>query len=168
MNELKVFTSASAHKMLRQLDREKDLLDSDEMYGLAYIEAEGETPLVPAYDYTDVSQKISDINSRIRRIKHGINLLNTSTKLNNFDMTIDEALVYMAQLNNRLSTLAMMRRKQPKRRKGVNQDGVVEYEVVNYDIDRVRKDYEDITEIIAALQLDIDYINQTATFTITW
>lgn len=75
----------------------------------------------------------------------------------------------MAQLNNRKNKLDCMRRRLPKER--VNPmvsraKSYVEYEYANYDINKVKADYQQISEEITKIQLALDMCNQTKTFEI--
>lgn len=166
---VRTFTSASAHKALKRLDSEKSMLLFDETDRCTYKCMDNEDPLVPDYDYDKTKKRIAKIDEDVRKIKHGINLLNTTKKLENFDMTLDEALIYMAQLTYQKNRLSAMRRGQNKERVSPSyrgSDAYVEYKYLNYDLDRIRQDYDDVEYTISQLQLDIDYINQTEQFSV--
>jgi len=82
-------------------------------------------------------------------------------------ITVDEALILLAQLNNEKRMLASMRSRQKKERAGrgvLYRSEAVEYVYANYDVARAGEDYLAVSERISALQLEIDLCNQTRTF----
>ena len=84
------------------------------------------------------------------------------------DLTIDEALIALAQLSLERDRVADLRARQPKVRLGERLTGAgvatVEYRYANYDVQEVERDYETLSEKIAAIQLELDLANQTKTF----
>lgn len=160
-----VFTSASARKYLNHLDDEKSLLLHNEYENKLYRVCDGEEPLVPDYNYYETCKKIISINEITLKIKHALNVFNTTTKLHKYDLNLDEALIYLAQLSARKRQIDSMRLAKPKRRSLSSRD-IIEYEYANYDIEEVKRDYDTLTKEIAALQMEIDYINQTETFSV--
>lgn len=166
----KTMTSAMANKMLRKLNDEKDYLLQLEQSASVYIEAEGTEAYIPEYDHKDVSSKISDFDNKVCILKHAINKMDTETSITvnikgvSTTMRIDVALVKMAQLNRRADTLNIMRKRLPKSRRQNGYGGdnnLVEYICVNYDVDEVKGEYDDLMDIIAEMESQIDYINQT-------
>ena len=103
-------------------------------------------------------------------IKHAINITNVNgtIRVGNMDMTIDAALVKMAQLNKRKSTLDVMRKRQEKTRVSAGYFGArkaaPEYQYINYDLETVNKEYERIDGEIAEMQIALDKFNQTYEF----
>lgn len=166
---MKTMTSAAANKWIKTLEDEKAYYLTLEANASTYTLAEGEPEEKPDYDYCEVSKKIEELDYKIQRIRHAVNVFNTTTKLPELDLTVDEALVKMAQLNNRKAQLDIMRKKLPKSR--VNSflnrtKTVIEYEYTNYDIEQVKKDYNRIHEEIMKIQLALDICNQTKTFSV--
>lgn len=163
---MKSLTSAVANKLLKSLEDQKNYLLSIEASSSVYIKAEGEKTDPPDYDYSSTSGKINLINEQIRKIKHAINLFNTTTYLEPLGITIDEALVKMAQLNQRKLQLDIMRKRLPKERQSMpySRINIIEYQYVNYDIEKVAADYNKLCEEIAEIQLALDTCNHTKTF----
>ena len=50
-----------------------------------------------------MQEQLADIEQKIRKLKHTINVFNTTTVIPEFGITIDEMLVYLPQLNTRES-----------------------------------------------------------------
>ena len=166
---MKKITSAAANKILRKLREDKEYWLSKERESQTYVAAVDEEPVIPEYSYEKVSAKIAAIDAKTVKIKHAINLANINSiiNVNGEDMTIDMALIRMAQLNSRKETLDAMRKRQPKTR--VNniisaRRNSPEYEYVNYDLDTVDKDFEKIDAEIMEIQMALDKYNQTVEF----
>lgn len=165
---MKTLTSAGANKLIKSLEDKKDFLLSHEAGSSIYILAEGEKFEAPEYDYLATSKELEHINLSVRKIKHAINVFNTTTLLNPLGITIDEALVKMAQLNSRKAQLDIMRKRLPKERQSspYTRSNIIEYQYVNYDLSRVSEDYIQLCEQITDIQLALDTCNQTKTFEI--
>ena len=129
-----------------------------------------EEPVIPDYDYTAVAGNITEIDEKIVRIKHAINLVNVTNEIPVGDkkMSIDTILVRMAQLNKRKNVLDRMRKQQPKTRinSGMysSRKTSPEYQYINYDLDLIKKEYEILDSEIAAMQIALDKFNQTYEF----
>ena len=167
-------TSAYANKVLKKLQDDKSFWLSKERDGYLYVAAIDEEPVIPEYDYNQISDEIKNIDRKIVKIKHAINVINSTSEIEigNESMTIDQILISMAQLNNRRSMLDNMRKQQEKRRVDSGFYGTrktaPEYQYVNYSIDEVKKDYEEIDSKIAAMQIALDKFNQTFEFDVEW
>ena len=74
----------------------------------------------------------------------------------------------MAQISKRRLVLDRMRKQIPKSR--VENDGYysrksfVEYRYVNYDLEQVKKDYDETSRLLFEMQLKLDEFNQTVEF----
>ncbi len=167
-------TSAYANKILKRLQDDKSFWLSKERDGYVYVAAIDEEPVIPEYDYNQISEEIENIDQKIVKIKHEINVINATSEIEigKEKLTVDQILITMAQLNNRRSMLDIMRKKQEKKRidSGMysSRKSVPEYQYVNYNIDNVKKDYEIIDSKIASLQIALDKFNQTFEFEIEY
>lgn len=163
-------TSAYANKMLKQLNEDKEFWLNKERSSCVYTAAVGETPVIPDYDCEEVFATIAEIDWKIRSIKHAINLANVTNCVAVGDevLSIDTVLIKMAQLNNRKAMLDYMRKQEPKTRKEQavygNRTAAPEYQYINYDLDLVKKEYDNISGEIMNLQLALDKYNQTVEF----
>lgn len=164
------FTSASAYKYIKGLQDEKDRLLCAERETCTYVLSEGEKPDPPAYDYEVTRQRVDEIDRTTCAIRHALHRFNLQTTLPKSGMTIDEALIVLAQLSTKKSRLNMLSSTLPKERLGDRARGggtrVIEYRYANYDIMQAESDYEAVTAKIASLQLELDLINQTEIFTV--
>ena len=160
-----MITSAGANKLLRKLEDDKQFLLSQENAAATYIVSEGMEPIVPDYDYRQTAQSLLEIEEKIRTVKHALNVFNSTTVLDGPGITIDTALVQMAQLNQRKSTLDTMRRRLEKERiANYGHSNLVEYNCINYDLTEIQADYQIINQQITDIQLALDLTNQTKTF----
>lgn len=168
MSEM-TFTSASAAKFIRRLEDEKARLLTSERENATYVLAQGEEELPPEYDYEQSFAQVDEIDHKVRQVRHALHAFNAVTLIPEEGITIDEALVLMAQLNNKLRRLDMLRSNQAKRRceSGLfHGNAVIEYEYANYDVKRAAEDYRALYERIAELQLRLDLVNQTERFSV--
>lgn len=162
-------TSAYANKMLKSLEEDKEYWLNLENTSSTYVAANDEEPVIPEYNYGEVSATITAIDAKIAVLKHAINLSNATAKVKVGDeeMSVDMILVKMAQLNRRKGILDNMRKLLPKQREVQafsGRNAVPEYRYINYDLDVVKRDYETVSEKILALQMALDLHNQTVTF----
>ncbi len=160
------YTSASANKLIKILEDMKNYLLQQEENGKSYVLAEDETPDLPDYDFVTTNAKIDELDKKIRTLKHALNVFNSTTVLP-LGITIDEALVEMAQLNRKLPRLDLMRRALPKRRLSggyAARRDVAEYEYLNYDPKKAAEVYEKDLRRVQEIQLALDKVNQTEEF----
>ena len=163
-------TSAYANKMLKKLNEEKDYWVNKEKESMLYTASADEEPVIPDYEYGEVSETLEQIEKKICKIKHAINVTNCTNEIQVGDakMTADMILVKMAQLNRRKSTLDGMRKQQPKSRISSGlysaRKAVPEYQYINYDLDLIKREYEQIDAEVSAMQIALDKYNQTVEF----
>ena len=162
-------TSAQVAKELRKLNDQHDALLKMENKARAFVVSIQEDPesVRPDYDYVKRQEELSELEEKIRHLKHAINMFNLSHDVPGFDMTIDQMLVYIPQLTARKKKLDHMRKKLPKER--VEQSygrssNIVEYEYANYDIALVEADYQKISDELSTAQNALDQINTTEEF----
>lgn len=163
-------TSAYANKLLNQLNEDKDFWTTKERESYLYTAAVNEEPVIPEYDYSEVAATIAEIDEKICKIKHAINLANVTNtvEVNGAQISIDTILVKMAQYNKRKLVLDNMRKQLPKTRVNANmyngRNAVPEYQYINYDLDLIKKEYEELNCEIMAMQIALDKYNQTYEF----
>lgn len=157
-------TSASANKLIKALEDEKMYLKNIEEQSCTYIVSDSELDEKPDYDYVETQRQIVEIDNKVLKLKHAINVFNTTTKLPGLDMTIDMALIKMAQLNQMKAKLDGLRKKLPKQRVPSFGKDSVDYVHINYDLSLVKEDYKKVSDEIMAIQLALDTCNQTIEF----
>lgn len=167
---MKKMTSAYANKMLKSLEEDKAFWVNKEELSSTYVAATNEEPVVPEYDYSQVSATITEIDEKISIIKHALNVTNANAKVQVGDkeMSVDTILIKMAQLNKRKAVLDRMRKQLPKTREEqsayIARNMVPEYRYINYDLALIKQEYEDVSETIMEMQMALDKYNQTVQF----
>ena len=143
-------TSAGANKMIKAWNEDlegllkKEEAESRTTYGI------NEEPLPANYDFARMQQQMDALNQKIAVLRHAVNVFNTTTVLEGFGFTIDEALVRMAMLTKKKQRLAQMKqvpslvRTSPCR---------------NYDAEQVEQEYRRVSDQLTALQLTLDRAN---------
>ena len=163
-------TSACANKILKRLNDDKLYLQNKEQEGCIYVASLDEEPVIPEYDYAEVAAAIEEIDAKVVKIKHAINVSNCTNSIDvaGKRMTIDEVLVAMAQLSKRRAFLDGMRKRQPKTRVSSgyfsSRKTAPEYQYINYDMELIKKEYDRIDAEITAMQIGLDKYNQTVEF----
>lgn len=165
------YTSSEANKLLKKLNSDYSSLIYLENHSKSFLAATGEDPetVRPEYDYESTQVEIENLARKIRTVKHAINKFNTNTIVPGFDMTIDEMLVYMPQLSGRVDVLGLMRRMLPKEREKTYGQGVnttIDYRYINFDLGKVKEDYEKLSKELARAQTALDTVNNNEYFEI--
>ena len=158
-----------ANKLLKKLNDEHAALLDKENRSKDFRAAMGEDveSVRPAYDYADTQKKLAELEQRIRKVKHAINVFNATHVIPDFGMTIDEMLVYIPQLTQRKNKLADMKARLPKQRveeQYGRQSNIIDYSYANYDLAAVEADYERVGDELSRAQLALDAVNQRDTF----
>jgi len=158
-------TSATIHKTIKKLQDEKAHILSQEEKSEVYMSTVGYEDTIPDYNYSVVREKVDVIDLKIAKLKHAINVMNCTTTLPESDLTLDAALITMAQLEKKKAKLDTMRKRIPKERYVDHGYGtssnLVQYQCINYDLEQVEADYQKVFDEILKIQCGIDFINQT-------
>lgn len=154
-------TNAEIIKDIKRLEVEKNDILSEESETMTTTYGLDEKPLPSEYDYKKTQKALDDIDAEVRHLKSALAKSNANTMVKGFDMTINEALVYLAQLNFSLSRLQSMARRKELTRTSGSYNSKAELTRTNYDIKEVKKNYQKTQETITKLQMAIDLTNLT-------
>lgn len=163
------YTSAQAAKLISKLQQDYEVIAAREENAKTFPASVGEDveSVRPEYDYAETKARLAELEAKIRKVKHAVNVFNTVTAVPGFDMTIDEMLVYIPQLSKKKAKLREMADTLPKERiRGFERSNVIDYKYVNYDIDAVKADLDSVTEELSAAQLALDSVNHALEFDI--
>ena len=159
-------TSALANKLIKEYNDEITHLMQVEADSMAYTEVVGQEAVVPEYSFMEMGTKISDLNNKVLVLKHAVNRFNTETMLPELGITIDEALVRMAQLNKLKQRYQQMRNMPEKKlaRGYMASSNATEYVCRNFKIEQVEAAYNRVSNEIKDIQLKLDLLNNTVPF----
>ena len=163
------YTSAEAGKLLKKLNDERASLLLREENSKDFLAAVGEDleSVRPDYDFVTTQAALAGIETKIRKLKHALNLFNSTTVVTEFGITIDEMLVYIPQLTMRKDKLARMKDRLPKVREQTRvNSSILDYRYLNYDINEVAAAYEKTCDTLAKAQTALDAANMNQTLEI--
>lgn len=165
------YTSAEAGKLLKKLIEEHDSLLFRESMGKEFLAAMGEDleSVRPDYDFASTQVALAEVETKIRKLKHALNVFNSTTVVPEFDITIDEMLVLIPQLTATKNRLVQMKDKLPKVREQarMNVSTILDYRYLNYDVNVVSAEYEKVADTLSKAQNALDAVNLTKTLEVT-
>ena len=162
-------TSAEANTLLRKLNDDHGALKQMEAESRIFVAATTENleDARPDYDYEATQRSLAALETRIRKLKHTINLFNVSQTIDESGMTIDQALIAIPQLSDRKRKLSVMRAAQKKKRnESTRSTNLIEYTYANYDVEKAEQDYQATIAELARIQNALDLVNSTVQFEI--
>ena len=163
------YTSAEAGKLLKKLNDEHASILLREENGKEFLAAVGDDieSVRPGYDFATTQVALNEIETKIRKVKHELNVFNSTTVIPEFGMTIDEMLVYIPQLTMRKNKLARMKDRLPKVREQTRvNSSILDYRYLNYGVDEAAAEYDKISDTLSKAQNALDAANMHQTLEI--
>ena len=157
-------------KKINALKEELKDLERSEKQSCTFTFTVGEDfeAIRPSYDYKETQKRYMELTEEIRKLRHTMNVFNTSTIVPDFNMTVDQILVYLPMLRGRKQTLQKMK-DEPMNGlssrvtyRGVNDT------YSNYSVQKVTEDYRKIAEEYAKARTALDFINATGEIEVDW
>lgn len=152
--------NAEIMKKVKLLEQEKNEITAEEKRICQTTYQSATDKIDYGYDFKKTRDSISGLDSEIRQLKHLLNYSNATTVVEDFNMTLGECLVYMAQLNNERGILEQLAQKEMTTRHSTF-NGVIEYTELNYNKSECKERLKQTQETIAKLQIAIDRTNLT-------
>ena len=124
--------------------------------------------LRPSYDFEETQKRYLELTQEIIKLKHTLNIFNTSTIVPDFNMTVDQMLVYLPMLRERKQTLQKMK-DEPMcgHSSNITYRGV-RYTYSNYSVKQVTEDYRRIADEYAKAHTALDLVNATGEIEVDW
>ena len=148
-------------KELKKLEENRTSWLSFEKNNCTVTYCANEEPIIPDYSYDEVSKQIEWFDTEIRRLKGLLAYSNVTTIVEGFDMTINDALIYLAQLKAKQTRLDSLNAKNKLSRSTVGYGDAIQYTKILYDQEPIAKELAEVTETIMLLQMAIDRTNLT-------
>ena len=162
-------TSAEAAKVLRKMNDDLNDLWSRESMSQSFVAAVSENveDVRPEYDFAKTRAEEAVLSEKIRKLKHAINVFNSTTVIPDWNITIDEMLILIPQLTRKKNTLQGMKSRLPKERVAAGMrtaSNIIDYCYANYDIKKAEADYDVTADMLGRAQTALDLVNSTVTF----
>lgn len=148
-----------AMKEIRLLEEKKNKVINDEISGCTVSYKEGEEKVNTGYSYDVTREKIAELDLRIRKIKSALAAANCTVMLEDFNVTVGEGLVMLAQWNAEYSRLRDFANGMMQISRRITQNGILEYTECLFDTKKVAEDAEELKRKIGKLQVAIDRAN---------
>ena len=159
------YTSAEAAKLLRSLNEAHSALSEKEKKCETFLVSVGEDveSVRPEYDYRAVRAQLDELEEKIRRVKHAINTFNLTHVVPGFDMTVDQMLVYIPQLNTRKAKLPERCGRLPKTRENnaYGRSNTIDYRYINYELSSTEADLKKVSDTLSRAQTTLDVVNNS-------
>lgn len=149
-----------AMKKIKEYEEQKRILIRQEYDNSTISYKEGEEKIASNYNYKKTRADIAMIDKKIRDIRTKLAYANCTVKVEKFNITIGEALVMLAQMQQEKRVVeSLSYRTQLTRRLTTN--GILEYTECLYSPEDASQDAEALRQKIGDLQIAIDKANLT-------
>ena len=124
--------------------------------------------LRPSYDFEETQKRYLELTQEVIKLKHTLNVFNTSTIVPDFNMTVDQMLVYLPMLRERKQTLQKMKDEPMCGHSSSITYRGVRYTYSNYSVKKVTEDYRRIADEYAKAHTALDLVNATGEIEVDW
>ena len=157
-------------KKINALKEELKDLERNEKQSCTFTFTVGEDyeAIRPSYDYKETQKRYMELTQEIRKLRHTMNVFNTSTIVPGFNMTVDQMLVYLPMLRERKQTLQKMKDEPMCGHSSSITYRGVRYTYSNYSVKKVTEDYRRIADEYAKAHTALDLVNATGEIEVDW
>lgn len=148
-------------KCIKELEEKKNVLLNQERQRSIYNYVDENAKIIPTYSYKKTREQVDKLDTKIRSLRHALAVANCTVKVDDFDITIGEALVMLAQWQSKCRVLEDLSDRQQLTQQ-VTYNGKMQVTACNYDVEVANADYEALRNKIAKLQVAIDRANLTS------
>lgn len=152
-------TITAANREIKRLKDELAIIKEEEVCARVITHSEGEDPIPVTYDFLATQAKIDNLNQRIMKIRHAVNVFNVSYVLPSAGMTIDAVLIHVAMLSEEKKKLQEMLRIQEVTRKPSYSS--VEISHRNFDKTQVEDRFRRVSDELEKMWAELDLANLT-------
>ena len=145
-------------KKIKELEEKKSTLLAQERSRRVYSYVDASAKIIPNYNYKKTHARVDELDINIRRLRHLLAVANVSVIIEEFNVTLGEALVMLAQMQSKCSVLEGLAGAQQITQR-VTYNGKMEILECNYDVEKALADYESLRNEIGRLQVAIDRAN---------
>lgn len=156
-----------ANKTIKNLQAEIDSILQAENTNKTYSYGVTEQPMIPEYSFSATQARLSALRDRMAALRHAINLFNVTTKVPEYDLTVDEALGRMSMLNNEKKRLYALLQIPEKTRERVYGSREADFVCRNFDLAEVQAAYDSVSQELMQLQQAINIANLTISFDVS-
>lgn len=147
-------------KKIKELEDKKETLLSQERSRSVYSYVDASAKIIPDYNYEKTRSLVDELDDKIRSLRHALAIANVSVKVDDFNVTIGEALVMLAQMQSKYRVLENLANAQQITQR-VTYNGKMEVFECNYNVEKALADCESLRNEIGRLQVAIDRANLT-------
>lgn len=166
----KTVTLREVSKIIKDLENELSLLEREEKDNNVVKYCQGEDIEKSDYDFESYRNRFSDLHMKLihlRGVRDSLNIENiiyvtTGFAGDSINLTVSQAVVYLAYLNKEKARLESMASKKPLDR-NVTYNGSIEYAKTLYERNDCLARLDIIKDIINQIQLGIDKTNLNTT-----
>lgn len=156
------FNGVSALKHIKYLEDEKNMILEKERNNSTTIVVDGKEVETEEYNFIQTRELVNEIDKRVLKMKHELNIFNATTMIAPLMITIDTALIMLAQKNKELEIVKQMR----SRAKESYENNYTKSYIrkINYSLQEVSEYHKTLMKEIHELQMKIDEANMSKTF----
>lgn len=156
--------SDTANKLIKNLQSEIETLLQAESRDCTYSHTPSESPIIPKYSFAATQDRLEELRGKVAALRHAVNRFNVETRVNGFDLTVDEALGYMSRLNEekrRLYRLTQIPEVTRTRGYGSKEPDLIHR---NFNSDEIQAAYKATCDQLMRIQQAINVANLTVEF----